>query len=87
MNKIVLDALLEFLVWWSLITVGYAGAILTVDGLLAAWQKRRTARQGTRRQLEALDTDMRAAVGRLTTEFLAAQQAIRCVARQEAERR
>lgn len=87
MNDLVLEALLEFLFWWGLFTAGYASVIFTLDWLFCAWQEHRVARQKRRRVRESIKAEMRACVGRLTAEFLAAQRAMRSVSMQEVDRR
>lgn len=81
-----LEALLDFLFWWSLITVSYVVIIFALDWLLETWKLHRARRRTEQRRLAQIDAAMAASLGRLATEFAAAQQAIRSTARSEVDR-
>lgn len=87
MNGPVLDALLEFLFWWSLITVSYVASIFTLDWLLETWKQQRSRRRAEQLRMEQIDATMRSSIERLSTEFAAAQSEMHRAALRETDRR
>jgi hypothetical protein len=80
MNDVLESFLLTWLFWWLVLYGIYAALLLSVDALLTARQRRRTARRRHRAELDRIDQQAALAIHRLQTTFVVAQQLVRAEA-------